>query len=117
MIMPCWFATGFWLFGAASCFFYGLKAHDALEAGAPSDKWARRVHQFWFNFVGSVFGWGAAWFIAQKVALGTFPSHAWSDAALVALAFVGITGHLPYAVFGVLTGLNDIAKKLTKKVT
>src|SRR5439155_7792266 len=113
---PNSFNIPFWILGLLSSLFYGWKACDAFGVDATGKPWAWRLHQFWFNFVGSLLGWAAAWFLARKAwhcLAVACPAHLdWSDAALIVGAFVGVTGHLPYATAGILSGVRELASKL-----
>jgi hypothetical protein len=84
------------------------------------EHWAWWLHQRWFNFAGSFVGRGATWFVARKlwhcVATNCQADLRWSDAALIAVASVGITGHLPYATAGFLLGIMELGKKAVSKV-
>ena len=117
MILPNWFSNTLIFFGLLASLFYGWKACDAFEVDAKGKTWGWRVHQFWFNFAGSLLGWIGAWFLARKgwqcVTLASPADLNWSDAGLIVATFVGVTGHLPYAVAGVLQGIKELAQKLT----
>ena len=78
--------------------------------------WARYLHQFWLNFGGSVVGWVALWIITQKLAaILAAPETAapqWSDAALFFLAFLGITGYLPFAIITSVQAIKELISKV-----
>ena len=88
--------------GVVASGLYGWKAFDAFEIDTGTkSKWLLR-HQRWFNFCGSAVGWLAVVLIVYKV------GRCWNvqcpadvsagDVLLGVVAFVGITGHLPYAL-------------------
>jgi hypothetical protein len=108
-----WFV--FWAIALVASFFYGWKCFEALEVGVDWKKktWAWRLHQRWFNFSGSLVGWGALWIVFRKVCVYPSPVR-WFDVVLMAVAFVGITGHLPFATMGLLQGIKDLALKALK---
>lgn len=116
MVLPEWISYIFLAVGLLASLLYGWKACDAFDVSAKDKPWAWRVHQFWFNFAGSLFGWAAAWFVARKgwqcLAVSCPAQLDWSDAGLIAIAFVGITGHLPYATAGVLQAIKELALKV-----
>jgi hypothetical protein len=116
MAFPVWLNYTFLAVGLLFSFFYGLKACDAFGVDAKGKPWAWHVHQFWFNAAGSAVGWSAAWFVARRVwhhMAATPPAElSWSDAGFIAVAFVGITGHLPFATAGVLEGIKALALKV-----
>ena len=113
----CFVAT-FALVGLIFSVFHGAMAADIfMSADARKGKsWAWHVHQFWLNFCGSVAGWAALWFIIEKVsALLVSPGSAapqWSDAALFFLAFLGVTGYLPFAIVTSVQAIKELISKI-----
>jgi len=117
-VRACYVCIIFWLIALAASLFYGLKACDAFGVPAGQKPWAWKVHQFWFNFVGSLVGWYACWILLPG-AVAYFsttrtPSVSLSSAIWAVIAFVGITGHIPFAVAGLLQGIIELAKKVTE---
>lgn len=105
-------ALGWSVFYACSCFAAFLVDTPGAEEvlgkfGHKKRLWY--VHQWWFNFVGSIAGWFALWICLTRNRESTSQISA-SDVGLGFVAFVGITGHLPYAIAGILDGLHDVAK-------
>jgi hypothetical protein len=83
-----------------SCW-YGKNAPEALEVSeADKDRIAKsrplRKHQWWLNFLGSFVGWSLAYVVLHHV----YPSYTFGpgDGILAFLAFIGMTGHLPFVV-------------------
>jgi hypothetical protein len=113
--LPEWFNWAFLATSVVMSMFYAVKASDAFLVDWSNKPWAWRVHQAWFNLAGSLVGWGLAWLVARGFAhyleLGPSAQPSWSLVALGALAFVGITGHLPFAVAGILQGIEDLARR------
>jgi hypothetical protein len=105
----------FWIVAVIASSFYGWKCFDALEVkvNLKEKPWAWRFHQRWFNFFGSLVGWAALWLVFRKVCLYPSPIR-WFDVALIAGAFVGVTGHLPFATAGLLNAIKDLALKALK---
>lgn len=100
----------------AASIFYGLRACSIFGVSKDSKAWDWKVHQFWFNFVGSLIGWSLLWpivFSAYSCMAEqcTFSPSIWSAAALV-FGFIGVTGHLPVTVMGVISGAVRIFEKL-----
>ena len=102
--------------------FYGVKCFDAFQVRLADGEtvtrknvtWPYWFHQFWFNFAGSLFGWAFLYFFLwHRMPLILSTNATFSDGFVLFVAFVGITGHLPYAVAGVLEGLKQIGLKLT----
>jgi len=116
-IHSCWFNASFWVVGFAFSLFLGAKAPEIFVSSKDREgkPWAWHVHQFLLNFAGSVSGWVALWFIVRNVAFviaaHTATAPQLSDAALFFLAFLGITGYLPFAV---LTSVNAIRELIAK---
>ena len=116
-MIPLCFTVAFWAFALLASVFYAWKCFDAFGVRTTEKPWGWWVHQVWFNLSGSLVGWVATWFVVRKVwhcfAAGSCASPRWSDAALMVVALVGITGHLPYATAGALEGIRELAKKVT----
>jgi hypothetical protein len=115
MMVPLWFTIPFAAIGLVVSIFYAVNAYTIFGAKKPTNT-PGQIHQFWFNFLGSILGWVAFWFLIRKIwhclsvdCPGEFGA---STVMLAAVAFVGVTGHLPYATAGVLEGLKVLALKL-----
>jgi hypothetical protein len=76
------------------------------------------VYQFWFNLVGSLAGWCALWVLAPATWFTGRLNVTWGSTALAAVAFAGITGHLPFllqqALVSVALVLRPVGKALEK---
>jgi hypothetical protein len=96
-----WFAYSMVAF-VASCWF-GWKATTIFEVPVLEGWSAKRTAQFWFNFVGSITGWAALFFVAYRVVIDGDLHHfeVW-DALGVLVAFLGITGHLPVFIMQIV---------------
>ncbi len=70
------------------------------------------AYQFWFNFVGSLVGWAALWFVVPKSWPTTLPRVTWDSAVLAVVAFAGVTGHLPGAFMQLLLGIAALLQVL-----
>ena len=82
-------------------------------------KLAWTLHQIWFNFIGSLAGWAALYPIAikfERFVIRTEMSEfgIW-DAIACFVGIVGITGHLPLAVYSIVSGL-AIASSYIRKL-
>jgi hypothetical protein len=116
MIDSLLFRLGFVLVATAFSLFYGFRATNIFDVKLAGTSRSWRFHQWWLNFLGSVSGWIASWFLLHKI-LSASHSPATvsiqpSDIGLFFLAFVGVTGFLPFSVVSVLQGLRDIATKI-----
>src|SRR5437763_1508580 len=106
MIDSLAFTTTFAVVAFAFSLFYGFAATSIFEVKTSGTSRSWRFHQWWLNFLGSAVGWVAAWFLLHKiVAVAHSPATVaiqWSDAALFFLAFVGVTGFMPFSIVSVL---------------
>ncbi len=118
MTTPPWFAFIFWTFSLLASSFYGWKAFDIFDVDTSKktkEHWGWWVHQVWFNFSGALVGWVAIWVVLQD----SWPclterctvNLTWENGFLLAAAFVGVTGHLPFAISGVLQAVKELALK------
>ena len=53
-------------FGFISSIFYGLKAFKIFEVNSDDKSVSWKIHQIWFNFLGSIIGWLAFIFLIVK---------------------------------------------------
>ncbi len=116
MTLPNWINIIFLALGVVGSLFFGFTACDVFEvAGAKTKHWAWKLHQGWFNFAGSAVGWFLAWFFARRLfqylSAPCLPHLGWADAALIAAAFVGVTGYLPYATIQIVSTLRSLVEK------
>ena len=78
-----------------------------------------RFYQFTFNFIGSFAGWCCTYVLASRAKAvlaspqGVFGS---GDFVLFLLSFLGVTGHLPQSMAGILESIGRIGETVTKKV-
>jgi len=100
-IDTCWIEAAYWVVACAASLLYGIFAVDALEVSEEdkkriSENRPLRWHQHWLNFLGSFVGWS----LGYLVILHVFRTYDFRpvDFPLTFLAFIGMTGHLPYVV-------------------
>ena len=102
--------------GFSFSLFFGFKAPEIFNVFPFKDTMAWRFYQFWFNFLGSLVGWTTLWFLTRKVysclQISCPAQIDFMDLVTIFIAFVGITGHLPYTVMGLITGISELAKKI-----
>jgi len=100
--------------------FYAFSARDVFDMPAEERSAAWRLHQFWLHFLGSAVGWIAFWFLVLHVKdclMGPCaPVFTSSDVVLFFLAFVGVTGHLPLAIVGLLFAVTSLLDRLAKSI-
>jgi len=105
MIPPLWF----FLVAAIGSVFYAKWAFAIFSVNTADKHWAWKVHQVWFNLLGSATGWAALWFLYLSLnTQGLF--NLW-NLGLLLLAFVGITGHLPKTIVGLVLAPGEIFSK------
>lgn len=107
----------FWAVAFVFSLFYGISAREIFVENQASDKpFSWKFHQFWFNFLGAATGWILLWCAIPKILyLFNFQENAdfsLSDGLLVLLSFIGITGHLPLTLWGVITSAKELVGKL-----
>jgi hypothetical protein len=77
-------------------------------------------HERWLNLFGSLVGWVTGWLILVRHCgwpiqkCGGQPD-GW-DLIGGLVAFVGVTGYLPYTIVGLISGVHKLAGELIKKV-
>ncbi len=118
--IPCWFISVFWTVAFLASLFHGFYC---FEVHGIKDKAkyhiAALIQQWCFNFIGSLFGWIALWLLVRRCGgLSSFLSYSpaterWSDFALAFVAFVGISGYLPFATITNIRNVRELADKLT----
>jgi hypothetical protein len=68
------------------------------------------------NFAGSAVGWAALYCLAAKVhrcfVVQCAAEFGLGDMVASFIAFVGITGHLPYAAMGLIEGVKELVKRV-----
>jgi hypothetical protein len=72
-----------------------------------------RVHQFWLNFVGSAAGW-ACLSVLRKVEIENISI---LHVLLIIIGLIGIIGHLPVTIIGLINALSTIVANVLKKYT
>ena len=70
---------------------------------------AQLVFQLWFNAVGGIVGWMAVWFLWQS----PFEEYGWTHLVVFIVAFVGVTGNLPFLSMGVRGALEGLTKRIS----
>jgi len=106
-----WFL--FWATAVVASLFFGWKCFDIHGVNIGDAHWSKRWHQHWVNFVGSLFGWAAFWIVFRKVCI--YPSPVgWFDAAMMAVAYIGIIGYIPFVAHSLMQGVTELTKKFLK---
>ena len=107
----------FFAFAVLFSIFYALKAIDIFTGSKSADmSGPQKIHQYWLNFVGSAVGWCCLWFVGLKVvghiSSGTDPEIGWPYACVALVAFVGITGYLPFTVVKLVNSVGGLVEKI-----
>lgn len=105
----------YWTGALVASTFFGLKTFEIWSIDATNMDWPTRFWQHWLNFLGSLVGWSAGWPLVERlhvcavyecglqITLGA--------AMLFIVAFLGVTGYLPYAMVGLATHIGDVVRK------
>lgn len=109
-----WLAVAFSLFwGFHGSYFF---------AGKISRPWVgsilRITYHFVFNFVGSFTGWACLYVLVFRLngqALWT-REFTGGDVTLFLLSFLGLTGHLPQTIYGMVQAVELLAKKAIERL-
>jgi len=110
----------FWVVAILASGFYGWKAVEIFvqKEVANALTLSQRVHQFWLNFVGAMAGWFSLDLIINRLSASSSDCLAQATTAQLAVllvAFLGITGLLPWAVVGSVDFLTGLVVKGLKK--
>ena len=113
----------FWVFAVVCSLFYGFKAPAIFSVPSSDWTWPQKVHQFWFNFIGAMVGWTATYFLLFE-RLQVFGGQVVTeprtliamDCVIGLVAIVGITGHLPMTLAGVVQGFSALGLEALKKL-
>jgi hypothetical protein len=103
---PWWYTIPAILFSL----FYGLSAFKIFDAPTCGKHWTWVIHQIWFNLLGAATGWSALWVLYLRAAHQD-PFDIW-NLLLFVLAFIGITGHMPRTIVGLVLAPGEIFAKL-----
>ncbi len=114
----------FWFFAISFSLFYGFRAFEihthASKEQAKHDeekmKLEVKLHQYWFNFVGSIIGWFALFYFLKN----RYPNLATDklnggDFWLLLITYIGITGHMPVTlVTNILQAIEQVIRSFRK---
>ena len=79
------------------------------------------IHMFVFNFVGSLAAWACLYILIARIESvgGAYNALAfgWSDLGLFVFAVIGITGHLPQALYGIVTAFGKLAESIANRIS
>lgn len=114
----------YWTFAFVASALLGWKAIEIFtdvpkrkkDEQPPASWW---WHQRWFNFLGSLVGWFAGWILARRYLpcfRGATLTPTVSDLLTGFIAFVGVTGFLPYTIYGLISSVYRVGEKLADKL-
>jgi hypothetical protein len=112
--------VAFWVVSRVASLLYARNAIAIFTNVSAEDAKARpawRWHQRWLNFAGSMFGWASLWLLVRR--LCRFAGFCSAEPAsldlslgvLAFVAFIGITGYLPFAAVGLISGTSALSSK------
>jgi len=110
MHIPYWFVYSFGALALLVSVPHGCFCFEVHGLKRADFSWPALIQQGWFNFVGSLFGWAALWCLVRRgwYVWGVSSSSGQatvSDFVLGFVAFVGISGYLPYTTMGAVDAL------------
>jgi hypothetical protein len=121
---------GFWLLAVLMSLFYGLAARAIFQIPdtrayqgwvPPWVLWPWKVHQFWFNFVGSFIGWATGYYLVIQhlhILDRSYPLRieiGLVDMLVLLTAALGTTGYLPYTLARITEGISALAAIVVKR--
>lgn len=74
------------------------------------------IYQFIFNFVGSFLGWCCVYLLLIRIQPCLLRTFDLTDFILFLFSFLGITGHLPQSVYGLVRSLERLAEIVSNKL-
>jgi len=111
MLPPYWFIG----VSLAASVFYSARAFAIFHVSGKDEDWSWWVHQVWFNFLGAIVGWAALWLLISKLrstaATESVQIDGW-DFGLFVVAFIGVTGHLPRTLVGLVVAPGELFSRL-----
>jgi hypothetical protein len=104
----------FWITAILFSLFFGIYACKIFlkEEDWQGKPFAWFFFQFWLNFVGSFVGWSVLWkFLPNWIELGQTKFSIVDFIALIFI-FIGITGHIPALIIGLVYNIRELLLKL-----
>ena len=100
--------------------FYGIKATKIFNVDATKMSFAWHFHQFWFNFLGSLFGWILAYSllpdIYNSIVNDSKIEISFARIFVLIIAFIGMTGHLPFTMMTAINYLKLAFEKILENL-
>ncbi len=105
--------------------FYGIRANfvDTIEYDGKYSKTAKifnSIYIFIFHFLGSFTGWVLLYGLVLRLE-SLYPSSMNQlklvDFLLLLFAFLGLTGHLPQSMYGLVLSFSKLVESMVKKLT
>jgi len=122
-MIPHYFIATFWLLAFVVSALLGVFCFQIHRVDRSDMTPVELAAQVWFNFVGALFGWAALWCLVRRAwavwyvpASGSEKVTGW-DFGLAVVAFIGISGYLPYATMGAVRRFWDVARQAVSKIT
>jgi hypothetical protein len=110
----------FWVVAFLASLFYGTRATKIFNVNIDKMPFSWKFHQFWFNFLGSLAGWILAYSFVPDI-YDSIVNNSKFELSLARilifiLAFIGMSGHLPYAMMTIINYLKTAFDKLFDKL-
>ena len=119
------FFIRFWIpFAIIMSLFWGIRGLHMSLREAWKESFSKLGYFFWlsyqliFNFIGSFAGWICFYILLVRTQskLPDFTVFGWSDFILFLLSILGLTGHFPQTLYGLVVSIGKFAEAGTAKV-
>ena len=125
MTIPVWFEVAFWSLAVIVSGFLGRFCFEIHTLDRSAFKWPAKVQQVWLNSVGAFVGWIALWFLVRQwwgvwrlsFAPAVSVQMTVSDFGLALIAFIGISGYLPFTVVGAIQTFVALVHRVVARAT
>ncbi|MFH1023779.1 MAG: hypothetical protein V1809_10385 [Planctomycetota bacterium] len=99
----------------ASGLFWGIRGVVLFESNRG---WWWKSYQFIFNIVGSFAGWCCLYVLLTRTqhAMPECRGFSMGDVFLFVISMLGLTGHLPMVIWGIVDGFSEIEKRAVQKL-
>lgn len=75
------------------------------------------TYQFIFNFTGSFLGWCCLYILIMRAQRNISMNFDLTDLVLFIISFLGLTGHLPQSLYGLVESLGRLADVVANKLS
>ena len=105
----------FWL-ALTMSFYWGIRA---VILFTKDRNWHWKSYQFIFNFIGSFASWCCFYILLVRTQnnMPSFQAVTSGDMVLFIMSLLGLTGHLPQVIYGLVEGFIEVGKKAVEKLS